>query len=60
MLVSDMFKVMGEKQLVDIYSFEKDDFIFSGECRDIILSCMTLEVKRVFPVNNLLLVITVE
>ena len=54
MLVSDMFKVMSETQQVDIYSSENGVFIFTGESRDIALSCMELEVKNVFPNNELL------
>lgn len=59
MLVSDMFKVMSETQQVYIYSLESGVFIFTGESRDITLSCMDSEVKNVFT-NNDSLVIEVE
>lgn len=59
MVVADLFKVMSETQQVDIYSLEKKVFLFTGESRDITLSCMNLEVKTVFP-NDDLLVINVE
>ena len=59
MLVSDLFRVMSEKQQVDIYSLEKGVFIFTGASRDITLSCMDSEVKNVFT-NNDSLVIEIE
>ena len=59
MLVSDLFKVMNETQQVDIYSLENGVFMFTGESRDITLSCIDLEVKNVFT-NNDSLVIEVE
>lgn len=59
MIVSDLFRIMSENQDVDIYSLKDGVYIFTGESRDITISCMALEVKRVFPINDLL-VITVE
>ena len=59
MLVSDLFKVMSESQKVNIYSLESGIFMFTGESRDITLSCMDSEVKNVFT-NNDSLVIEVE
>lgn len=59
MVVCDLFKVMSETQQVDIYSLESGVFMFTGESRDIALSCMDSEVKHVFT-NNDLLVIEVE
>ena len=59
MLVSDLFKVMSESQKVNIYSLESGIFMFTGESRDITLSCMDSEVKNVFT-NNDLLVIEIE
>ena len=52
MVVCDLFKVIYETQQVDIYSLENDVFIFTGVSRDITLSCMDLEVKNVFTVND--------
>lgn len=57
MLVADLFKVMSETQQVDIFSVEKGIFPFTGESRDITLSCMNLEVKSVFPNDDLLVII---
>lgn len=59
MLVSDLYKVMSETQEIDIYSVKKQIFIFKGECKDITLSCMELQVNSIFT-NNDLFVITVE
>ena len=59
MLVSDLFRVMGETQQVDIYSLENGVFMFTGANRDITLSCMDSEVKNVFT-NNDSLVIEIE
>lgn len=61
MIVSDMFKVMSETQQVNIYSMEKG-VMFTGASRDITLSCMDSEVKRVFSLNDYhsLLMIIVE
>lgn len=59
MIVSDLFRIMSEKQGVDIYSLKEGVYIFTGESRDITLSCMDSEVKNVFT-NNDSLVIEVE
>ena len=56
MVVCDLFKVIYETQQVDIYSLENDVFIFTGVSRDITLSCMDLEVKNVFTVNDSLVI----
>ena len=52
MLVSDMFKVMDEKQQVDIYSFKKDDFIFVYNNKNELLQ----EDLGIFSYNNSILV----
>lgn len=59
MVVCDLFKVIREKQQVDIYSLESGVFMFTGVSRDIPLSCMDSEVKNVFT-NNDSLVIELE
>lgn len=59
MLVSDLFRVLDDTQDVDIYSRKIGVYIFSGESRDIISSCMELYVNKLFA-NNDLLVIEVE
>ena len=56
MVVSDIFKVMYETQQVDICSLENGVFIFTGASRDITLSCMDLEVKNVFTINDSLVI----
>lgn len=56
MLVSDLFRVIYETQHVDIYSLENEVFIFTGESRDITLSCMDSEVNNVFTINDSLVI----
>lgn len=52
MLVCDLFKVMSETQLVNIYSLGNGVFMFTGASRYITLSCMDLEVKHVFTYHD--------
>lgn len=59
MIVSDLYKVMSETQEIDVFSVKKQIFIFTGECKDITLSCMELQVNGIFT-NKDLFVITVD
>ena len=56
MLVSDLFRIISEKQHVDICSLESGVFMFTGASKDITLSCMDSEVKNVFTINDSLVI----
>lgn len=59
MLVSDLYKLLDDRQDVDIYNRKTGVYIFSGESRDITSLCLELHVNKLFA-NNDLLVIEVE
>lgn len=56
MLVSDLFRVLDDSQDVDIYEAKKGVFIYTGECKDITSSCMELQVRSIYPNNDLLVI----
>ena len=54
MLVCDVFKVMSESQLVNIYSLRNSVFVFTGVCSDIPSSCLDIPVSQIVPVSKTL------
>lgn len=59
MLVEDIYRITNPTQNVDIYrisSLKSKDFVFTGECRNIPLSCLNIPVSQIFTNDNILVI----
>ena len=59
MTVEDIYRITNLTQDVEIYNPKTKEFVYIGECSNIPLSCLDIQVSQIFT-NNDILVITVK
>lgn len=59
MTVEDIYRITYQAQNVDIYNPKTRVLVFTGECRDIPLSCLDIPVIQIFTndMDNVLVII---
>lgn len=57
MTVEDIYRITNTTQDVEMYNPKSKDFVYTGECSNIPLSCMDIPVSQIFTNNNILVII---
>lgn len=57
MTVEDIYRITNLTQDVEIYNAKTKKFVYIGECRNIPLSCLDIQVSQIFTNNDILAII---
>ena len=57
MTVEDIYRITKLKQDVHIYNAKTKEFVYIGECSNIPLSCLDIQVSQIFTNDDILVII---
>ena len=56
MTVEDIYRITNLAQAVDIYNPKTKEFVYIGDCSNIPLSCLDIQVSQIFTNDNILVI----